>query len=141
MAEAVGGGAAALLDVDRMQSALDVVTPELEEFVQLRIIGGEVEFLPDEGLEQRGMVRHAVDDLGGGEPVPPRLQLVEGHAAPRDCCIASGTQACRDNSTVAIEKHSENRVLAAAYGFCCQRPGVPRPGVPLNARPASAAAP
>src|SRR5437868_1143043 len=60
VAEPVGGGAAALLDVDRVQFAFDVAAPELEEFAELREFGGEVEFLPDEGLQQGGMVRQPV---------------------------------------------------------------------------------
>src|SRR5271170_1817068 len=79
VAEAVGEGAAALLHIDRVQLALDVLLPEFEELAQLGKIRSEIEFLPDEALQQRGMVRKQVDDLCGGEPVPLGLQLEEGH--------------------------------------------------------------
>src|SRR5512135_3576998 len=79
VAEAVGRCAAALLDVDRMQLPLDVLFPEVEEFAQLGKIGSEVEFLPDEGLQQHRVIRQAIDDLRGGQPVPAKLQFVEGH--------------------------------------------------------------
>src|SRR5437660_435982 len=79
VAEAVGDGAAALLDIDRVQLALDVLFPEFEKLAQLGKFGGEIEFLPDEALQQRGVVRQPVDDLRGGEPVAHDLQLEEGH--------------------------------------------------------------
>src|SRR5260370_38337203 len=98
VAEAIWRGAAALLDVDRMQPALDVVMPEFEEFVQLRIVGGEVEFLPDEGLEQRGMVRQAVDDLGGGWAGPGDLPPGKGPlGAAAIGANPPGTHACPAN--------------------------------------------
>src|SRR4051812_4208060 len=79
MADPVRRCAAALLDIDRMQLALDVVAPEFEEFAQLGKIGSQVEFLPDEALQQRGMVRQLIEDLGRGEPVALQLQLVKRH--------------------------------------------------------------
>src|SRR6266851_10298330 len=79
VAEAVRCGAAALLHIYRMQLALDIVAPELEELAQLGKIGSEIEFLPDEALEQGGVVRQPVNDFCGGKPVPPDLQLISGH--------------------------------------------------------------
>src|SRR5713101_9101462 len=79
VAEAVGGGAAALLHIHGVQLALDILFPEFEELAQLGKFGGEIEFLPDEALQQGGMVGQPIDDLCGGEPVPHDLQLEEGH--------------------------------------------------------------
>ena len=76
MADPVWRRAAALLDVDRVQLALDVGAPEFEEFAQLGKFRSQIEFLPDEALQQRGMVRQTVDDLGRGKPVALKLQLV-----------------------------------------------------------------
>jgi hypothetical protein len=73
----------ALLDVDRVQLAFDAAFPKFEKAAKLRVIGGEVEFLPDEALQQRRVVRQVVDDLGRGEPVPPQLQLQSAHGSPR----------------------------------------------------------
>src|SRR5580765_4703518 len=95
MAEAVGRAAAALLHVDRMQLALDVVAPELEELVELGKIGRQVEFLPDETLEQGGMVGQPVDDLCRGEPIPPDLQLVSGHVRASRLGLPWGTSMAR----------------------------------------------
>src|SRR5436190_191 len=74
-------GAAALPHVDRMQLALDVGAPEFQEALQLGIIRREIEFLPDEALEQGRVIRQAIDDLCGREPVPLKLQLEGGHVS------------------------------------------------------------
>src|SRR5215211_7165258 len=63
VADAVRPRAAALLDVDRVQPALDVAAPKFEELAQLGKIGSQVELLPDEALEQRGVVRQSIKDL------------------------------------------------------------------------------
>src|SRR5438132_14382458 len=65
VAEAVGEGAAALLHVDRVELALDVLSPEFEELAQLGKIRGEIKFLPNEALQQGRMVGQPVDYLGG----------------------------------------------------------------------------
>src|SRR5260221_10559008 len=102
VAEAVGDGAAALLHIDRVQLALDVLFPEFEELAQLGKIRGEVEFLPDEALQQGGMVRQPVDDLRGGDPVPFGLQLEEGHVCasivPFPCKTSMTIGSLRGNS-------------------------------------------
>src|SRR3954468_22018585 len=79
MADPVRRRAAALLDIDRVQLALDVAAPEFEEFAQLGKIGSQVEFLPDEALQQRGVIRQPVKNLRRGEPVALKLQLVYRH--------------------------------------------------------------
>ena len=43
--------------------ALDIAAPEFEKAVQLREIRGNIELLPDEALQQVGMIRQMVDDL------------------------------------------------------------------------------
>ena len=103
VADPVGGGAAALLDVDRVQLAFDVLPPELEEFLQLRKFRGEVEFLPDEGLQQRRMIRKAVDDLGRGQPISSSLQLVQGHGTRLSTITLPPQQASPDKGSNATE--------------------------------------
>ena len=56
VADPVRPRAAALLDVDREELALDVVAPEFEKFAQFGEIGRKVEFLPDEALQQGRVV-------------------------------------------------------------------------------------
>src|SRR5437660_11003120 len=111
VAEAVGSGAAALVDVDGMQLALDVAAPELEESVEFGKFGGEVEFLPDEGLEQRRVVRQAVNDLGRRQPIAPGLELEEGHVAPHVRSVASIERALRHQRSHAIVNSDGNNML------------------------------
>src|SRR4051812_5573633 len=81
VAEAGRAGAATLAHIHRMQLPLDVRAPEFEKAPQLGIIGREIEFLPDEALQQGRVVRQAIDDLCGREPVPVKLQLEGGHVS------------------------------------------------------------
>src|SRR5580700_8965208 len=91
VADSVRGAAAALLHIHRMQLALDVAAPEFEEALEFGIIGGQVEFLPDEALQQGRVVRQVIDDLGGRQPVPPKLQLVSGHVGLFRSLLRTGT--------------------------------------------------
>src|SRR5438128_10463943 len=95
VADSVRGAAAALLHIHRMQLALEVAAPEFEEALEFGIIRREVEFLPDEALQQGGMVRQVIDDLCGGEPVPPNLQLVSGHVCTFWSLPCTGTTKMR----------------------------------------------
>jgi hypothetical protein len=56
-----------------VNSRLDIFDPKVEETVQLGVMGGDVEMLPDESLQQAGMIRHMIDDLGGREAVAVEL--------------------------------------------------------------------
>jgi hypothetical protein len=47
--------------------------------VQFGEIRREIEFLPDKGLQQRGVIGQAIDDLGGGEAIPFDPQFQVGH--------------------------------------------------------------
>jgi hypothetical protein len=58
----------------RVQLALDVPHPEVEEAAQYGEVRLDVEMLPDEGLEQMGMIGQMVEDLCRGHPIAPQLQ-------------------------------------------------------------------
>src|SRR5262245_52961631 len=60
-------------DGDAIELALEVRLPVLQEAQQAREARVNVVFLPDEGLQQGGMVGQAVEDLGGGEAVAGEL--------------------------------------------------------------------
>ena len=75
MAETRPAGMSRLPDFHRMQLAVDVAAPEIEKPAQLGKIRGEIELLPDEALQQIGMVGQVVDDLGSGQPIIPKLAL------------------------------------------------------------------
>ena len=53
-------------DADRMEGAFQLAPPVIEKALEGGEMGGEIVILPDEELEQGGMVRQAVVDLGGG---------------------------------------------------------------------------
>jgi hypothetical protein len=80
-----------------MELALDVLHPKVEEAAKLRIVRGDVEVLPDESLEQAGMVRHVVDDLGRGEAVAVELasEIVSVSAHP---IVPSAWSSCPDDA-------------------------------------------
>src|SRR4051794_25713258 len=119
MAEASRAEAGALLDVYRVQFALDAAAPEFEKALQLRIIRRQIEFLPDEALQQRRIIRQMINDLRGGEPVSPGLQLVSVHvdlfrfATPLQ-------QGCRVNCSAATARPGLFKQLAAWFRLCCQ---------------------
>src|SRR5690349_25152203 len=69
VAKPATAGRPRLPDFYRMELALVVGAPELQEAVQLGKIRSEVELLPDKALQQIGVVRHPVDDFGRGQPL------------------------------------------------------------------------
>jgi hypothetical protein len=58
-----------MADLYGMEFALDVVAPEIEKPAQLGKIRGKIELLPDEALQQVGMIGKMVDDLRGSQPI------------------------------------------------------------------------
>src|SRR5271155_2937259 len=54
---------------DRMQQTIEFARPEIQELHQFRKMGMQVVLLPDVVLQDPGMVRHMVEDVGGGEAV------------------------------------------------------------------------
>src|SRR5215204_3647282 len=60
-------------DGHRMKRPLELPGPERQEIVQHRELRCQVVFLPDEGLEQVRMVRQAIQDIGGRQPVALEL--------------------------------------------------------------------
>src|SRR5947209_986619 len=56
-----------------MELALDVAAPEFEEAAELGKIRSEVELLPDKALQQIGVVRHPVNDLGSRQPILTKM--------------------------------------------------------------------
>ena len=47
---AIGGHGAGVGDFDRVQLAVEVVGPEIEELLQARVVGRQVQALPDKAL-------------------------------------------------------------------------------------------
>src|SRR5215469_3656395 len=79
-----------LADFYRMKLALDIAAPEFEKAVQLGKIGGSVELLPDEALQQVGMIGKMVDDFRRGQPIFRRLHAGLAHTgSPRQLALAN----------------------------------------------------
>jgi hypothetical protein len=52
-----------------MQPAFDVRFPEVQEFVEYRKSGSQVQLLPNEALQEFRVVRHVIEDFGCRQPV------------------------------------------------------------------------
>ena len=70
-----------LTDLYRMELALDIAAPKVEKAAQLGKIGRAVELLPDEALQQIGVIGKVIDDLRCGQPVLGGFRLRLAHPA------------------------------------------------------------
>ena len=68
VAEPRPSGKSSLTDPHRVQLALDMAAPKLEKPAQLGKVRGDIELLPDETLQQVGVIGEVVDDLRGRQP-------------------------------------------------------------------------
>jgi hypothetical protein len=62
-----------------MQFPLDIATPVFEKAAQLGEVRSDIELLPDEALQQVGMIRHVIDDLCGRQSIIAQRLLVVVH--------------------------------------------------------------
>src|ERR1700751_4959765 len=58
---------------DREQRTVELLLPEGEEILQRRKFRKQIVVLPDVGLQQRGMIRHPIEDLRRRQPVTQDL--------------------------------------------------------------------
>ncbi len=56
-----------------MQLAVNLMRPEIEKLVQARESRRQIVFLPDEALQQIGMIRHVVENFRRCQPVIVQL--------------------------------------------------------------------
>lgn len=68
-----------MADLYGMEFALDVVAPEIKKPAQLGKIRGKIELLPDETLQQIGVIWKTVDDLRGRQSIIARRLIVVVH--------------------------------------------------------------
>ena len=69
-----------LANPHRVELAFEIAAPEFEKAAQLREVRSNVQVLPDEALQQVGMIRQTVDDLRGGQTIIAKfLLLVVAH--------------------------------------------------------------
>src|SRR5580698_2917572 len=72
-------------DPDRIKRPLEFLLPEGKEVPQRREFRKQIVILPDVCLQQRGMIRHPVEDFRRRQPVTQHLfPEVLGNANPRD---------------------------------------------------------
>src|SRR4051794_30275429 len=69
-------------DRDRMQGAGEFALPEIQKVDENRETGRQIIFLPDIGLQEARVIRHAVEDLGGRQPIALHLadEVLGNHA-------------------------------------------------------------
>src|SRR5205823_13658057 len=79
--EARPSGKPSMANFDRVQPPLDVPAPKLKKPAQLREMWRGIELLPDETLQQVGMIGKVVDDLRGRQPTLAKLRLQLAHVA------------------------------------------------------------
>jgi len=72
-------GTSRLADPHGVKLALDIAAPEFQKAVQLREIRGNIELLPDEALQQVGMIRQMVDDFRGRQSIIAQRLLLVAH--------------------------------------------------------------
>src|SRR6516225_3922970 len=53
----------------RVERTVELLLPEGEEILQRRELRKQIVILPDVGLQQRGMIRHAIEDMCRRQPV------------------------------------------------------------------------
>src|SRR5690606_38851067 len=58
-----------------MQRPVELLLPEIEEAKERGELRRDIEVMPQEGLQQMGVVRHVIEDLRGGQPVPLEHQF------------------------------------------------------------------
>ena len=92
MAEPRPSGKPSLTDLHGMELALDMAAPKLEKPAQLGKVRGDIELLPDETLQQVGMIGEMVYDLSGRQPTFAKLWLQVAHGRAL-CGSPSGPRA------------------------------------------------
>src|SRR5215472_1225964 len=98
-----------LTDFYRMELALDIAAPKFEKAAQLGKIRRTVELLPDEALQQIGVIGKMIDDLRRGQPVLGGFRLRLAHLASPLIAPARQPRGCLDNFTAAIKNPSKTR--------------------------------
>jgi hypothetical protein len=104
-AELRPSGRPRLTNPHRVEFAFDIAAPEFEKAAQLREVRGNVELLPDEALQEAGMIRQTVDDLRGGQTIIAKfLLLVVVHPSALVLRARLARQACAIERSVTSKK-------------------------------------
>src|SRR6056297_935299 len=73
----------AMGDRDAVEQAVDLARPEIEEALEHRELRSGIVFLPDEILQQAGMVGQTVEYIGGDQAIALHLLDESGADGPR----------------------------------------------------------
>ena len=92
-----------LADPDGVQPALEITAPEFQKATQLGEIRSRVELLPDEALQQVGVIRQMVDDFCGRQTVIVQRLLVVAHLLALVRLARSGQWSMRHRSLACNE--------------------------------------
>ena len=68
-----------LANLHGVELSFDISAPKLEKPAELGKVRGDIELLPDETLQQVGMIGKVVDDLRGRQPTFAKLWLQVAH--------------------------------------------------------------
>jgi len=101
-----------------MELALDVAGPKLQEAPEFGKIRSEVELLPDKALQQIGVVRHPIDDLGGGQPILTKMG--NGCHSGLLFRLVPANREHAPSVSPQQQKTGQNSGLAARLRECCQ---------------------
>jgi len=100
---------ACLADPDGVQFPLDIAAPVFEKAAQLGEIRSDIEFLPDEALQQVGMIRQVIDDLRGRQPIVAQRLLVVAHFLLSCGSLYPVKQACLVDRSLTTKKLHQNK--------------------------------
>src|SRR6516164_8687839 len=100
-----------------MELALELAPPEGEKSAQGRKARGKVELLPDIALQDHRMVRHAIQDFGGGQPVILDLQC---NAHPVLHSLPEHNSMARTRVDPCGRNRNYFNSLALTKGNCCR---------------------
>ena len=112
-----------LADPYRVKLALDIAAPVFEKAVQLREIRGNIELLPDEALQQVGMIRQMVDDLCGRQSIIAQRLLVVAHLRALVRFALSGRTRMCDRSILYKKNEAEQIISSPPPGLLPGRQG------------------
>src|SRR6266436_8731601 len=109
-AEPRPSGKSSLANLHGMELPLDIAAPKLEKPAQLGKVRGDIELLPDETLQQVGMIGKVVYDLRGRQPVVAELRLQVAHVV-LSAVRPSGNEHGQQLASSAIKK----RILTVSW--------------------------
>src|SRR6266436_5856433 len=119
-AEPRPSGKSSLANLHGMELPLDIAAPKLEKPAQLGKVRGDIELLPDETLQQAGMIGKVVDDLRGRQPTFAKLWLQVAHVRAL-CGSPSGQRAWAEIGSLCNKKTNSCSTLEADLRGCCHR--------------------